>query len=82
MEEMLSSACCRLLSNALAKLAKTDSGTSRSNTCSELSAYQHMLLVDLLVPLSKTRATSELSAYCPRPKDLTVIHTFPLDVQH
>jgi len=63
MEEMSSSACCRLLSNALAKLAKIDSGTSRSTTCSELSAYQHMLLVDLLVPLGKTHATNELSAY-------------------
>jgi len=57
------STCCRLLSNALAKLTKIDSGTSRSTTCSELSAYQSMLLVDLLVPLCETYATSEFPAY-------------------
>jgi len=37
MEEMSSSACCRLLSNALAKLAKIDSGTSRSTTVRVMS---------------------------------------------
>jgi len=58
--------CYRLLSNAVAKLAKIDSGTCRSTVCSELSAYQHMLLVDLLVPLCKTHVTSELSTYGPR----------------
>jgi len=63
---MSSSACCRLLWNTLAILAKIDSGTSRSTTYSKLSAYQHMLLVDLLVPLCKTHATSELSAFGPR----------------
>jgi len=52
----------------LAQLTKIDSGTSRSTTCSELFAYQHMLLVDLLVQLRQTRATSELMliAYGPR----------------
>jgi len=64
--EKLASACSRLLLNALAKLAEIDSCTSRSTTCSELSAYQHMLLVDLLVPRCEAHATSELSTYRPR----------------
>jgi len=67
MREKSASASCRLLSNALVKMAKIDSGTIDPRRVSELSAYQHMLLVDLLVPLREPHATSELSAYGPRP---------------